>query len=108
MPRYFMFFFLVFHQAEVILEAFLHSVHCLAYILFPTVFAGYAVYQVVAGTIYFFSGGVGETCGLRGYCPGLIQTGAIPTSGFFTTLLLGHGTRLSNVVSTVIIGVQWW
>ena len=71
-PRYFMIFFLVFHQVEVTLEAFLHSVHGLSYILLTAFFAGYAVYQVVAGTVYIFSGGVGATSAFGGYFPRLV------------------------------------
>ena len=41
---YFVVFFLMFNKIEVALEAFLHRVHGLAYILFPTFFAGYTVY----------------------------------------------------------------
>ena len=70
--RYFMIFFLVFHQEEVTLEAFLYSVHGLTYILFSAFFAGYAVYQVVAGTVYIVSGSVSATSSLGGYFPRLV------------------------------------
>ena len=80
----------MFYQIEMCLKAFLQAVFCLADILFSTFTAGYAVDEVVTGTVRLFTGGVCTASGMRTYFARDVEASTVPALFVLTPTFVVH------------------